>query len=1498
MLEFVQSQIEKKTGYLKDFDYLLKEYNEENEIIKGYNGRQILELLQNCDDEGSTEVLIKLNKDANTVTISNNGTPFSEKGYKSLFMPFRSSKISKKEYIGNKGLGFRSIINWSDQIEIQSNNLSLLYTQESRKTFFYTHFDEQKRNTILKEEGLIETAIPVPFLGIPEVNTIDTQDYVTSIVITYKPAFLNSILKQVKSITPETLFFLKSLQRINFEGFDDSVKSIETHKEAINTNSDAFVPTEKISYNGTTWYIFKEEESLGEVLKSDKIEEEFYQIKIAIEENMAKTTGKLYSFFPTNIHLGQPYILHATFDLDSTRNQLVQSDKNRIILKKIVQFTIKVAKYFTQDTVSYKPLQILHHSYKADTLNNLGYYELIEAAFKKEEVFPCVNNTYLKLNQVVYYGDSFAKMLQKVEATNILGFHLLPTENVNLTSFSFFSEIYNSFENIKDVVEVLNNIAGLPLTIEQRALFINEVVKKRFELKTKYKNKLNLLVDRDETPILGDEYVYTPETKDSTLKTPNFTKIKFINRNLYFRLSEHFGYNADKDKNRSRFVTEKLQGLCNIHSFEPATLARKIISETKIEIKKPEVNQVEVIQEMNNCLFHNFEFINLEAINTPLPIDIPTIALNGEVVVSSDTILSNTYPKGHANQIIFEGIYTDANYIANPKELGIDLNNEDTIYKVQDYLLWLKVNEHANYTTLEYNGYGADGYVNYVYDYNIYGTRTGYLVNYKTIPGFKDILNKISLENLILWIHVDNSLKTQLYDSYNQDSFKYYYRTWHLIRTKPSFIKYEINKYYNIKFNNLLIDEKYNWVNDFEINYRHPLFVENNLSKSVIQEILVALGAKDNFNDLPIEKVADIINKLPVKYPDGSKSVTFYKKALSHYKENKIVINTPIKLFANDGENDNVYNQNEIYFSEKIKLPNKLKKDFPIFNFPARSGGVEAIKFFGINDLNDIEIELESHQVVKKLTEAFNDHLSELKPYILAQRIHDFDDLKSQQIQASICNKIKLVLCSELDYKVNEKQYQTASYEFIHVEEHTYYMKVNSFDVLKDLVNNSDFTDNIAEILALSFDVKNDKTEFRNIIRSDIEVVESDIIRDFSEDTLKEAKELLGLADYKQVFWKTMFTLKGIEYDEGLDDIALNTLLAEKLKVSFDVAKLEYENISSNTQVNKLKNLFNELRISLKEFANIYPYKISYEAQHFKTIRDIILSNKPKVKTAIWNKLLKGNLEEKKTFLTEINKLEAYEGFAKEMSENQKHVFQIEENKILNNYISGIYGDLKLESNIMDFHKILVTNGSYFSNTELELINQDIELKSLLHFEENLESLKAILESQLNTKTETNQNENKNQSQTNELEVVSSEKLKQKKTPFKGAGNRKPYLPGKDNKGKLKQIGNASEDCVMQYLKDNNYTNIYKASEDNEGLHYDIRFTDENGNIKFIEVKTFNTGIFYLSKDEFNFGALNQEDYEIWLVKNGKTIIPIKDFYTNSKYQPITNEYIVYLDIE
>lgn len=1501
MKKFIQQQIGKKTNYLKDSDYLLREYKEETETVKGYNGRQLLELLQNCDDQGSTEVLIKLDQENNTISISNNGEPFSEKGYRSLFISYLSSKTSKKEFIGNKGLGFRSIINWSNQIEIESNGISLIYNHQNRKSFFEKHFNKNQREEVLNEEGLIVTAIPVPFLGIPTINSIKEKEYVTSIIITYKEEFFNNIIEQVKSITPETLFFLKNLENIRFEGFEESVTSIETHKEELPVEKDEFAPVQKITYNDTVWYIFKEEESLGEVIRSEKKEEEFYQIKIAIEENMALSDPKLYSFFPTNIQLDQPYILHATFDLDATRNQLVKSKKNSIILEKVVQFTIKVAKYFTQNRVSYKPLEILNHRHEADTLDNLGYYELVNKAFENEKIFPCVDNTYRSLKQVVYFGDGFAKMLKEINATDNIGFHLLESQNIDLSFYSFYNDLFTSFGNIVDVVEVLNTIASKKMPIYKRALFIYEVFKKVSYLETYCKNELNLLVDKDGEIIQGNEFIYTPITKGDELKTPDFADIKFINKTLYNELNKLFEFKSDVGKVKSRVFSDKLNAVFNIQSYEPANLALRIISETKKELaSNNKVAAIKIVQEMNKSLFHNFFSHKGETSGSNLPKAIPCISKSRKIINSSSLILSDNYPNGKLNSVIFEGIYKSDNYVCGPKGLGINTHNEEDVFKVQKYLQWLNISETVIYNHQEFNNNGAQEYFNYIYDYEKYGRKTGYHISYTSIIGLDDILKDISLEKLVLWIHKDHKLRTQLNDDRNTDVFSYFYHRSHNVWNKPSFIKYQITTNYKIKFQNLLIDEKYSWVNGIEINYRHKLFLDNGLTRSSIQEILVALGAKDNFNDLPIDKVAQIINMLPEKYPNGEKSSAFYKKALSHFKLNQEPINSPLNLFADDGDKFNVYEQQLVYFSEKIKLPKRLKKDFPIFNFPARSGGADAIRFFGINDLKEVEITIKNVAEEFNTTAAFNNHLSKIKPFILVYRINALEDLASQQNQASICNKIEIKLCSQLEYSVNDKTYEASKYEYIHFKEYTYYIRINPADSLEQLIGNSDFTDNIADIISLSFDVKSDKSDFRNLIRNNIRVAQNDVIRDFGEDTLNEAKELLGLSDFKQAFWKAMFNLKSIEYDESLDDISLNNLIQNKLNIDFDVASLDYDSITSNNQINKLKDLFEILEISLEEFSKVYIYKVSYDREHRKSIKNFILSQKLFVKSAFWNKLKSQSSSEQKSFLTEINQLEDCEKFANDKAEKLVHSFQIDKQALFEEFIKNIYGELSLNGEI-DFKEIIDANQSNFSKGELELIKADVELKSLLHFETALEDLKQLALGELDMLDDNSEgylDQRNAPVLIDGIKLGSSDNLKEKVKKKRKAVKRKPYLPKQKENTKLKEIGDASEECAMKYLKDNNFSNIYKASDDNEGLHYDIRYTDDYGTIKYIEVKTFNNSMFHLSKDEFEFGKENQEDYEIWLVKNNEEVIPIKDFYTNTKYNPIASEYEVYLDLE
>jgi hypothetical protein len=71
------------------------DYNREIEAIEVYKGRELLELIQNADDELLDDMgrEIKLSFFEDTLTISNNGSPFSEDGIDSLMY----SNISAKE---------------------------------------------------------------------------------------------------------------------------------------------------------------------------------------------------------------------------------------------------------------------------------------------------------------------------------------------------------------------------------------------------------------------------------------------------------------------------------------------------------------------------------------------------------------------------------------------------------------------------------------------------------------------------------------------------------------------------------------------------------------------------------------------------------------------------------------------------------------------------------------------------------------------------------------------------------------------------------------------------------------------------------------------------------------------------------------------------------------------------------------------------------------------------------------------------------------------------------------------------------------------------------------------------------------------------------------------------------------------------------------------------------------------------------------------------------
>lgn len=112
---------------------------------------KILELLQNVDDvyqslieegkgkKGDTFTAY-ISLDKNILTVANTGTAFNFESIKRLTVGHASQKGEK--YIGNKGTGFQSVLNWAEKVEIYSDGYNFKFSKIaiSNRTIFELFF--------------------------------------------------------------------------------------------------------------------------------------------------------------------------------------------------------------------------------------------------------------------------------------------------------------------------------------------------------------------------------------------------------------------------------------------------------------------------------------------------------------------------------------------------------------------------------------------------------------------------------------------------------------------------------------------------------------------------------------------------------------------------------------------------------------------------------------------------------------------------------------------------------------------------------------------------------------------------------------------------------------------------------------------------------------------------------------------------------------------------------------------------------------------------------------------------------------------------------------------------------------------------------------------------------------------------------------------------------------------------------------------------------------
>jgi len=382
--ERVKELIDKQLmEYRNNRKRIQSDYNSEYSTVGAYHGREILELIQNCIDA----------------------------------MPGNSAI-----QIGAKGLGFRSLLNWCDRIEIYSGKLSVAFGMDEAARFSERLGFDQK----------------VAILSAPEVITPIELEYTTRIVLRLKKSVINDVKAQLTQIDERSIVFLPKIEELIIR-IDDSERIYKKriYRKRDKPNGVVFVRAivDGVQYKNL-WRVFNQERrtvSLDDD-RDNKKKKYSYEISVAFCEDMENLgTNYLYSFFKTEVEFLISWLCHADFELSTNRNTITKHPLNELILKEMVTLiddsSEKITKYIRNPE---KALRSIVPSSLPVEIAGVKFSEYYLANIGRKKVLPTTNGEYISISEsplltngdfpALFKGNAFKKLLKLTGDNKIIEF--------------------------------------------------------------------------------------------------------------------------------------------------------------------------------------------------------------------------------------------------------------------------------------------------------------------------------------------------------------------------------------------------------------------------------------------------------------------------------------------------------------------------------------------------------------------------------------------------------------------------------------------------------------------------------------------------------------------------------------------------------------------------------------------------------------------------------------------------------------------------------------------------------------------------------------------------------------------------------------------------------------------------------------------------------------------------------------------------------------------
>jgi len=638
-------------------DRITSEYKAEKETKKDYKGRELFELLQNADDAGAKNVSFDLNIQKSILTISNTGSTFSLKGYKSILLQNNSSKNSE-EFIGNKGKGFRSILTWADKILIRSNGIDLIFSERLAQNYL------QK----IPFKNKINESARAATLAFPEIidNNETEQKWGTQIIIKYKDEYLSDINKQLQNLfsTKCLLEFLNNIEELNVN--DKNIKKNIKNYEVLNSVKELFPNSCKF-------------------IKENDIYKK-YEIKGILSKTEDLSTEPLYAFLPTKIRLNLPILLHVTFELNSDRNDIRDSEKNKFIFDQVVNYIKDNVILYTQKECSWLPYSILNYSYREQNIENIfSFYTKIDKLKQNLKIIPCIDGKYRNISDVIFLDNRTSEYLEKLQ--NNYGV-TLPEEFCRIAKSKPVNINFPTINklNLSAYSQLSTALCGMKNEFDIRAhliYYFQKELQTLLPINWEISDENTLFIDENNEVIKYNQRIFTHKTKNDLINLPPFVNVTFLHPKLLTNLLNKFECNED---DRHRQLQRVLKEVVQITAYEPTPLIEQVISDTQKVIKKDEKYAISNVKIMTRAIYQIWTE------------DTASLRVKAPIISNEMKVLSNT------DNVFFNSSYSDSkelefiwkDYIKQNTDMHFVLDKSDWGFPFEDcnfehFLEWLGV---------------------------------------------------------------------------------------------------------------------------------------------------------------------------------------------------------------------------------------------------------------------------------------------------------------------------------------------------------------------------------------------------------------------------------------------------------------------------------------------------------------------------------------------------------------------------------------------------------------------------------------------------------------------------------------------------------------------------------------------------------------------------------------------------------------------------------------